>query len=102
MEGVLIEETPTSGTLRATYPVLYPDERRAYQAEFKRASLSGSLRSWLDLSQRQESGAEATIKRLDRLPFPFALEGDAGASGVGLYPTLKPLSPPEDDLDLYQ
>jgi hypothetical protein len=102
MDGVSLEETATTGTLCVTYPVLFPEERRVHQAMIARNRLSPSLRRWLELSYRQDQTTQAAIKRWDRLPVPFALEGSAGAAGVDVYPRLKPIENPETPLTLYQ
>jgi hypothetical protein len=103
-DGVLVEETTTTGTLRARYQVLWPGGRRQwFEGTVAIARLAPGARHWLDLSHAQNADADAQVKRMDRLPFPFAVEGGIGASGVDFSPRLKPIRSPDDaSLDLYK
>ena len=100
--GVLIEETGEPDRWRATYDVVFPGERRIHQEVFDAGALPPQLRAGLELAGRQQTEAAGAIDRLDRLPVPFAVEGGAGPSGVDLYPELRPIELPGEDLRLYQ
>lgn len=100
--GLHIEETGTPGRWRFTYDVFYKTELRIHQEEIDAGALPPRVREWIELAFRQQREAEGVIESLDRLPIPFAVEGGAGPSGVDLYPELRPIQLPGEDLRLYQ
>lgn len=101
-EGLTFEHRDGDADLTVRYPVNYPGEQRVFQVrhEFKR--LPASIRQWFELSANQDTAARQTIKQLHRLPIPFAVEGDAGASGVDVYPKLLPIQSKPGEIELYR
>jgi hypothetical protein len=102
-EGLFLEEPRTAGgPLRVEYRVTLPGEVRLFEGTADWETLPTALKGWLEVTHRQDRAAQDTIRRLHRLPFPFALEGDAGASGVDVSPKLLPIEDPSAPLELYR
>ena len=100
--GLTMERRDGEPQVTLRYQVAYPDGRRVFQIVVPFKKLPQPVQRWFELSTTQRTEASQTLKQLNRLPIPFALEGGAGPSGVDFYPKLLPIQTKPGEIELYR
>lgn len=100
--GLVFERRSDEPTLTLRYRVQQQGEERVHQVTMAFKNLPAPVQHWFEISTTQRTAASQTIKQLNRLPIPFAVEADAGPSGVDLYPKLLPIKTKPGEIELYR